>query len=306
MGPLITVVILFVLTTLFFTYLFVFGTYLLAAYDRALTRDSKLQPGYEDTETWPTRWERRRAFWLEVLTIFISVWLFPLGWLLPHPWKVKSGGSRPILLVHGYKHNQTAWLWLRRRLKKAGLGPIYSLNLKGSRGPIQRYAEQVDALAQKIAKETGHSHLVLIGHSMGGLVSSFYAEYLAPPGTVTHVITLCSPLHGTRSASLIAAACGRQMRPGSHLTKDLAKRIEANQNIRYCHLTSQLDNIIFPHQSGLIGADGAHQRVLPAHGHNTVLFSPIVANQVIDWLREPARIPPAVRVHNPDAILLPT
>ncbi len=305
MGIIITLIILVVISTILFNFLFVFGSYLIARYDRALTRDSKLGPGYEDTEPWPGLWERRRTFWLEVLSCTALSLLYPFGWLLPHPWKTKAFNSRPIILVHGFGHNQTAWLWMRKRLKRAGLGPIYSLSLKGRRGPIQRYSEQLQTLVAQVAEETGQSNIVLIGHSMGGVVASFYAEYLALPGTVSHVITLSSPLNGTRAASLLSSASCRQIRPGSHLIKDLAKRIEANQSIRYCHITSQLDNFLLPHQSGLIGADAAHQRILPAHGHTMLLYSPTVAMQVIDWLREPTRVPPAAHVHDPDAILLP-
>lgn len=305
MDFIILLVVLLLLAAFLVNFLFVYGSYLIAAYDRALVRDSKLSPGYEDTEPWPGKWARRRTFWLEVFSTMLFACLYPLGWLVPHPWKVKSYKSRPIILIHGYRHNQTAWLWMRRRLKKAGLGPIYSLTLKGNRGPIQRYAEQVQALAEQVTKETGQSTLVLIGHSIGGVVASFYAEYLAPPGTVSHVITISSPLKGTRAASLLSAASARQVRPGAHLVKDLAKRIEANQSLRYCHITSQFDNFLLPHQSGLIGADAAHQRILSAHGHTMLLLSPTVANQIIDWLREPIRSPPAARVHDPNAILLP-
>lgn len=80
------------------------------------------------------------------------------------------------------------------------MGPIYTIDLGSPFLSIEEYAEKVKEKAKQIAHETGHTKLALIGHSMGGLVSAYYAIHLAPEGSIRSVITLGSPMQGTKVA----------------------------------------------------------------------------------------------------------
>ncbi len=305
MALFLTLTVFLVLVTLGIATFYVFGSYLLLIYDRGLARSGHITPEYQDSDPLPGKWRQRFCFCGEVFAIWICILTYPIGALISHPWRSQTHRRRPILLVHGWKHNQSGWLWMRRYLRKRGFGPIYTFNLSSRRGPVQRYAQEIEQMAIQIEEETGQSELVLIGHSLGGLAACYYTEYLAPPAKVSHVITLGSPLQGTRLAAILRSAIGRQMRPGSRLVKEVSAKVERNQNVRYCHLNSQLDNMIFPHQAALLGTSSAAQRTLPAHGHMSLLYSRKVGKQVTDWLRETARVPPAARIHDPDIIQLP-
>lgn len=223
---------------------------------------------------------------LEILAtlraVFLSIGLFWKRW--DSELAVWQTPKRPILLVHGFCHNQTGWGFLRRRLAEAGLGPVYSLNLGGPFERIEVFAERVARKAARIEAETGIKELVLIGHSMGGLVSAYYTEHLAPEGKVTDVIALGSPLNGTLLGALGHAITAIQMTTGSPLTRDLTARMAANPRVRYYQVASTLDNMILPARAALVGDNAERQRMLDDHGHVMLIFSRRVADQIAAWL----------------------
>jgi triacylglycerol esterase/lipase EstA (alpha/beta hydrolase family) len=149
--------------------------------------------------------------------------------------------GRPILLVHGYLHNATAWVYQKQRLAEEGFGPIYVLNLKKPFASIVAHAEQLKEKALEIQQETGRSDLILIGHSMGGLVCSWYATQLAPRGKVTDLITIGSPLRGTTLAKVGLGSNAREMERDSLFLYELQKAIQKSRSTRFYHIASMTD-----------------------------------------------------------------
>ena len=267
-------------------FLYVAGTYLLLYYDRRLARTGQVEPGYENIAPIPTERERWIGFLLEVVATAFTIFIYPLGWI---PWRRRGGrkASSPILLVHGFNHNQSAWLFLRSRLARRGFGPVYTLNLPPRGGSIEIFSERVGERIQEIVKQTGVGEVILIGHSMGGLICAYYAEHQS--FGVRQVITLGSPLGGTRIASFAHSRAAQQMQVGSPLIDDLNRRLRFHSIISYHHIASQFDNMILPVQSALIRRYPERERALIRQGHMSLLFSATVARQIMDWLSPRAR-----------------
>ena len=270
--------------------LYVLGTYLLLAYDRKLAGQDYLEPGYSEAWDFPSPMQRWKGIVVEMVSTTVMGWTYVLGLIFPFYWKGKRNKGRPIILLHGFKCNQSIWILMRHWLKSAGLGPVYSLNLRPIRGPVEVFGDQIAKLADRIEKETGHSELILIGHSMGGLAAAYYAEHLAPKGKVTHCITLGSPLKGTRIASIAGSPVAKQMRQGSEFARELADRLMASST-QYFHIATTFDNLIYPYQSAMVIADPGHIRVLTWQGHITMAYSKTVGQQIVDWLRGRAAMP---------------
>jgi triacylglycerol esterase/lipase EstA (alpha/beta hydrolase family) len=209
--------------------------------------------------------------------------LRPVGYL----WRLerKKGKGQPILLVHGYMHDSSAWIYHIWRLTRQGFGPIYMLNLKHPFLPIMEYAKRVEAKAQQIEKETGRKDLILIGHSMGGLVSSFYATQVAPEGKVTHVITIGSPLAGTYVAKIAMGPNGRQMGRGCVFLKDLKASILSSKGIQFYHMGTKTDELVIPYSSAFI-PENKQQFIVNDIGHVSLLYSPRIADKIISWLTD--------------------
>jgi len=197
----------------------------------------------------------------------------------------EKAGCLPILLVHGYLHRSTAWIYLKQRLEKEGLGPIFTIDLASPFHSIKTHAEKVAKMVEYLRKEKGIKKLALVGHSMGGLVCGWYATHLALPDQVAALITLGSPLYGTFASYLALGVNGREMRPGSWLLKELREKIEASP-VCFYHLASRTDQLIIPYTSALLGHRRERQKLLSNVGHMGLLYSPRVARQIIFWLSE--------------------
>ncbi|HSX21037.1 MAG TPA: alpha/beta fold hydrolase, partial [Gammaproteobacteria bacterium] len=140
-----------------------------------------------------------RNYWLEVIYILSKFLLYPLQWV-NLSLNTRSENDTAILLVHGYCRNQTDWLWMRKQLQSTGC-PIFCVNLKPMLGPIQEIA--ATSLAPKIAKikeQTKCKHIVLIAHSMGGLVCGYYSEFMDDQNLIKAVIGIGTPFYGTKIA----------------------------------------------------------------------------------------------------------
>ncbi|MES2272656.1 MAG: alpha/beta fold hydrolase [Chlamydiota bacterium] len=198
-----------------------------------------------------------------------------------------TAAGRPILLIHGYLNDSSVWLFQTRQLQKAGLGPIYTINLGNPFASIRKHAEKVKKKAEQIALETKRCDLILVGHSMGGLVSSWYATKLAPPDSVTDVITIGSPLDGTPMARIALGSSAREMQRDSGLIKEMQLAIAKNQQIHFYHIASKSDQLVLPGASAIL--DGSHperQFMMEDVGHGGLLFSVRVSQKIAEWLSE--------------------
>ena len=222
----------------------------------------------------------------EICALWLTIFLWLIFGALKRPRKTNSsaGSNKPILLIHGYWHNQTGWFLFRRHLVRAGFGPIYSLNLFPVSSSIEHFGNQVAVLVEQIRKTTGSKELALIGHSMGGLVAAYYAERLAPPRQVTDIITLGTPFGGTRRAALGKGVCVEQMLPNSPFLADLSYWIQRGNGTCYYHIGAEWDGIIVPACSAFSGNPKASCIWLQNEGHMGLLYSPAATRQVIAWL----------------------
>ncbi len=202
--------------------------------------------------------------------------------LVPQRKSRPSGKGQPILLVHGYVNSGSVWTLQKKKLEALGLGPIYTINLGHPFRSIRTYAEKIQAEAKMIAEETGRKDLILIGHSMGGVVSCWYATQLAPPGTVTDVITIASPLGGTPVARIGWGVNAREMECNSPLLQELKTAMSQKKGIRFHHIATQSDQLVVPGASAAL-TDNLHF-IFEDIGHASLLYSNRVAKQIAEWL----------------------
>jgi hypothetical protein len=94
----------------------------------------------------------------------------------------RPGARPPVLLVHGYGCSRAAWWWLRRRLEGAGW-TVATISLEPIYGSIDDYVEPLARRIDAVLAETGAERLLLVGHSMGGLVARAYLQRYGARGS---------------------------------------------------------------------------------------------------------------------------
>jgi pimeloyl-ACP methyl ester carboxylesterase len=225
-----------------------------------------------------------KNFWRELFYVSSKFLYLPVKWL-----DISVSGNKQattaILLVHGYCRQQSDWLYLRKQFKDTGC-PVFTVNLTPSFASIAKIAE--DSLPKKIAmikKRTGCYNIILIGHSMGGLVSSYYSEYLDTENLIQGVMTIGSPLHGTKVCVAAAGENGSQMCPNTDFVLDLCARIRQAPH-KYYHVLSRMDNMIFPWRSAALDSTPASQQmILSKASHLEMLHRKDVAIQLNAWVK---------------------
>ncbi len=206
----------------------------------------------------------------------------------------------PILLLHGSGFNESQWIWGRFFLRNKNYGSIFSVSYDD--GLISNDPQKgIDDCAMgkvrdkilQIQKITEQSEIILIGHSMGGLVASYYAEYGAPKDNchVRHVISIGSPWQGTPVIERFLTKKYKekryqQMSPINSLREKLVKdalHSERSGKRTYYTIASQGDFIVpFPHS--FLAHDLAHQSTFSSLGHFGIVVFPDVWKQVHLWL----------------------
>lgn len=197
--------------------------------------------------------------------LYTFTWLLPFEPLLMAPDRLPPG-RLPVLLVHGYGCSRGIWRTQRARLEAAG-HVVATITLTPPFGHID---EMVPLLAKRIddvLAATGASQLVLIGHSMGGLVCR---DYLAVHGgdKVASLITLATPHQGSHLAMLGVGANAREMEPGSGWLQRFASvpLCVPGISVRTSH-----DNVVMPQERQRLA--GMEDIELAGIGHLTLLYS---------------------------------
>ena len=216
------------------------------------------------------------AEWGAFVANFVVLSPFEKLWMGPD--RLRPSVARPpLLLVHGYGCSRAAWWWLRHRLEAHGW-VVATINLEPIYTDIEHYVGPLVQRIDTVLAETGAARLILVGHSMGGLV---IRAYLRRHGVdkVLRVVTLGTPYGGSELARIAFGANGRQMVPGNDWLDRLA---DDGLHVETITLVGPHDNYVMP-QTNLILA-GAQSLALDGLGHLAMLYSPRVADALLNAL----------------------
>ena len=194
----------------------------------------------------------------------------------------------PVILLHGYLANRGYFHPLVRRLEARGIAPVFVPTASGVLYPIERYADELHGHIERIVAATGQARVVLVGHSMGGLVARAYVAKHGP-ARVARVVTLGAPHHGSWLARLGPGANAREMRPGSAFLVDLERREAQARSPVAASIYSPHDNMVMPQASSRV--EGARNIALAGLGHIAMLGSPRLAEALLAELTQAGAAP---------------
>ena len=192
--------------------------------------------------------------------------------------------GRPVLLVHGYGCNSGYWAWLTPLLDEARISHA-TLDLEPVMGDIDGYVPLVEQAAHALCRESGCARIVVVAHSMGGLVAR---AWMRSHGSdrVARVITLGTPHHGTSLARMGLGANALQMRhtvgatpPESPWLRALAASETMQTRSLVTSIYSWHDNIVAPQSSSIL--PGARNIGFGGIGHVALGSNPRVLGEVM-------------------------
>lgn len=219
-----------------------------------------------------------------LIALFSVIQPFEAVWLGPDRLGKSTGARPPLLLIHGYQCNRGLWFWLRPRLQAAGW-TVATHNLEPVWGNIDDYAQGIERRIDEVLTATGAARVILIGHSMGGLV---LRAYLRRHGRdkVARIVTLGSPHQGTRLARLGLGRNARQMRIGSSWLAALARPGAVPLPPDSVSIFTFNDNYVFPQQA-CSTLEGAANVAISGVSHLGMAFSPVVLEKLLEALEKP-------------------
>jgi pimeloyl-ACP methyl ester carboxylesterase len=217
-------------------------------------------------------------------------------------WGERSPRPKPlgmaVLALHGSGFNQSEFGGLSLSLAcDDRAGPLYTMNyaglLSGEKGAtIQDYARKVRLKVEAIFEETKVRRIILVGHSMGGLIAAEVAERLLPREEVVKVVTICSPFGGV---PILDSCCSTtltdaQMKVGSPYLLELVARIRdrelRGEGVCYHHITSRLDLIVPPERAGAVLDQSKWVIFDGIEGHWGIVASPRVIGEVKTLIKQ--------------------
>ena len=140
----------------------------------------------------------RLATWLEIRA--------PLDWAsllfrAPHLARAPRGDGRPVLLVPGYRTDESSMRPLGRYLGFLGYD-VYDWGLGRNNGQVDTYMHRVGERATEILGATGGRSVTVIGWSLGGVIAREAARLY--PDAVREVITMGTPIVGGPKYTAVA------------------------------------------------------------------------------------------------------
>ncbi|MDX8125088.1 alpha/beta fold hydrolase [Janthinobacterium sp. GMG2] len=212
-----------------------------------------------------------------------TLWTSSWGMLRPrlHAAGTIPGQGMPVLLVHGYVCNRGYWTKLSRQLARAGI--VHDgVDLEPIGADIEEFVPQVEQAITELCARTGSDRVILVAHSMGGLVARAWLRHYGA-ARVARIITIGTPHHGTALANLAAGANARQMSrvdgtPSGWLAQLAASETPETRAL-ITSIYSHHDNIVAPQASAQL--PGARNIAFGGIGHVALASDARVLRQLL-------------------------
>jgi triacylglycerol lipase len=220
------------------------------------------------------------------LSVLLTILLYPTG-LWRRLWQPRLDPDcprPPVILIHGLYHNVSAWTLFRRRLQAAGFANLYFLCYSSWNQTFPALVMKLEQLLAEVREHFPNQSPILIGHSLGGLLSRACAQSLGGPTRLAGVVTLGTPHKGSKMAALGLGTLARSLiYRGPLIDKlDEGKRKAATPCVA---LYSPIDNMVLPNQAlQTTEAGWVHQETAPI-SHVAMLYHRQTAQLVLEYLK---------------------
>ena len=229
-------------------------------------------------------WGRARLFLEEFrATMLNSSWTMPRA--SPRTRIYPDSPVAPLLLLHGYGCNSGYWARLTPMLDAAHISHA-SIDMEPLLAGIDDFVPQVARAIDSLCAASGAARVIVVGHSMGGLVARAYLRAHGD-ARIAHVFTLGTPHHGTALAERAPGANALQMRrwdrnaaAGVAWLETLAASESPRTRALLTSIYTHHDNIVSPQSSSWL--PGARNIDIGGVGHVALGSNSRVLRRLLD------------------------
>jgi triacylglycerol lipase len=182
-----------------------------------------------------------------------------------------------IILVHGIFSSSKIFHFMRKKLQAHGFN-CHAPDLIPNDG---KYGiEDLAIKVQNYIKDqlSGTSDFVLIGFSMGGIVSRYYLQYLGGKEVVSSFFSISTPHNGSYMAQLLPGKGLKQLRPKSNFLKQMKDDESVLSSLNLYSYWTPFDLSIVPSTSSYW--DIAENKVFYSPLHPLMLFNTNVIKEI--------------------------
>jgi len=187
-----------------------------------------------------------------------------------------------IVLIHGYMAKPAMFWLMRLRLRLRRIPNVLTFGYRSSGKDFEDYRDRLRDFMLKVRAETGITGVVLVGHSLGGVIAFEYAAEYGKDGDVKGVAAMASPFRGSRLASFGITSLERFLHPQNPA---FAKIIRTRINAPFISVYSKYDQLVEPYtNSEHPMAD--ENIVTDSCGHAGFYFDGKVFKSILNFIKE--------------------
>ncbi len=188
----------------------------------------------------------------------------------------------PVLLLHGVMCNAGVWHPFLRWFREEGVGSVYALSYGPPLASIDTFAAQAAQRIDAILADTGATQVIVVAHSMGGLVMrAYFREHGG--AKVARLVTIATPHEGSMHAWLALGQSVSQLRPRNAWLAELGQP-EGHDLPPIVSVWSWHDSMVTPQTSSRVPfADNVE---VTGVGHTAMLRDREVFERVLREIRD--------------------
>lgn len=183
--------------------------------------------------------------------------------------------KRSIVLLHGIFCSGAIWRPIAAALAARTGCEVRTPTLPHLTAALSTQVEDFAALLEPLRDASGERDVIVIGHSLGGLIARHCAIRYGERLHIGRVICIGAPHAGSRVARISLTSIARDIRPNS-----AALACACDDRVELINIHGEHDNLVVPARSSLLS--GARNIAIAACGHMALIYSPKVLEILVD------------------------
>lgn len=186
-----------------------------------------------------------------------------------------NDARRHVIFVHGYLAAGAVFDPLRAHVEDRADHATVDFGY----GPHRAFESVGEELAELVQRVGRTNPVVLVGHSLGGLLARWCVDVLENAQEVERIVTLATPHGGTERARIAPGSLGAALRPGSAVLR----RLGEHSSVPLVSIAGSADRVV--PVSSASAVRNAQMHVIPGVGHNGLLYERRAYDVVVHALR---------------------